>query len=93
MIVIRITYPPQKLSEVRGFTRRLGVNYPVVLGTKEMKALFTSSEELPITIVVGNDGRVRGTIEGILLHQEFETLIKPLLSTPASLSQTQNDLD
>ncbi len=87
--VIGITYPPQKLSEVRGFTRRLGVNYPVALGTKEMKALFTSSEALPITIVIGKDGRVRDTIEGILLPEEFEQLIKPLLSRPANLSETK----
>ena len=91
--VIGITYPPQKLSEVREFTRRLGVNYPVALGTKEMKAVFTSNEELPMTIVIGKDGRVRDIIEGILLPEEFEQRIKPLLSRPATLSETKNDLD
>ncbi len=79
--VIGITHPPQKLSEVRELTQRLGVNYPVAQGTKEMKALLTSSEALPITIVVGKDGRVRDIIEGILLPEEFEQLIKPLLTS------------
>ncbi len=87
--VIGITYPPQKLSEVRGFTRRLRVNYRVALGTKEMKALFTSSEALPITTIIGKDGRVRDTIEGILLPEEFEQLIKPLLSRPANISNKE----
>lgn len=90
--VIGITYPPQQLSAVREFTQRLGVNYPIALGTKETKALFTSSEALPITIVLGKDGRVRDIIEGILLPQEFEQMIKPLLSTPASLFKTKNGL-
>ena len=78
--VIGITYPPQKVSEVRQFARGLGVNYPVVLGTKETKLLFTSSETLPITIVVGKDGLVHDVIEGILLPEEIEQRIKPLLT-------------
>ena len=42
--VIGVTYPPQQLSEVRRFVRREKVNYPVGLGTKQMKLLFTQSE-------------------------------------------------
>ena len=77
--VIGVTYPPQKLAEVHRFVRRVRVNYPVGLGTKETKSLFTTSETLPITIVIGTDGRIRDIIEGILLPEEFEQKIKPLL--------------
>ena len=77
--VIGVTYPPQKLAEVRRFVQRAKVNYPVSLGTKETKLLFTSSETLPITIVIGTDGRIRAIIEGILLPEEIEQKIKPLL--------------
>ena len=77
--VIGITYPPQKLAEVRRFVRRAKVNYPIGLGTKETKLLFSSSETLPLTIVIGTDGSVRDIIEGILLPEEFEQKIKPLL--------------
>ena len=77
--VIGVTYPPQKLAEVRRFVRRIKVNYPVALGTKETKLLFSSSETLPMTIVIGTDGRIRDIIEGILLPEEFEQKIKPLL--------------
>lgn len=77
--VIGVTYPPQKLAEVRRFIRRTKVNYPIAVGTKETKLLFSSSETLPITIVIGTDGRVHGIIEGILLSEEFEQKVKPLL--------------
>lgn len=77
--VIGVTYPPQKLAEVRRFVRRARVNYPVGLGTKETKRLFTQSETLPMTIVIGTDGRIRDIIEGILLPDEFEQMIKPML--------------
>lgn len=77
--VIGVTYPPQKLATVRRFVRRAKVNYPVALGTKETKLLFTESETLPITIVIGADGSIRDIIEGILLPEEFEQKIKPML--------------
>ncbi|MDT5061029.1 MAG: hypothetical protein QOH63_1488 [Acidobacteriota bacterium] len=77
--VIGITYPPEEIGEVRRFIRKLGVNYPIALGTKETKALFDESETLPVTIVVDREGNVRERIEGILLPEEFEQKIKPLL--------------
>jgi thiol-disulfide isomerase/thioredoxin len=77
--VIGVTYPPQRLSEVRRFVRRAKVNYPIGLGTKETKLLFTSSETLPITVVIGRDGRIQDIIEGVLLPEEIEQKIKPLL--------------
>jgi thiol-disulfide isomerase/thioredoxin len=77
--VVGITYPPETLREVRRFIRRLKVNYPVALGTKETKALFDESETLPVTIVIDREGKIRERIEGILLPEEFEQKIKPLL--------------
>jgi cytochrome c biogenesis protein CcmG/thiol:disulfide interchange protein DsbE len=78
--VIGVTYPPQNLRTVRRFVGRASMNYPVALGTKETKLLFTESESLPMTVVIGRDGRVRDIIEGILLPEEFEQKIKPLLN-------------
>jgi thiol-disulfide isomerase/thioredoxin len=77
--VIGVTYPPQKLSEVRRFARKAKMNYPVAIGSRNTKLLFTSSETLPMTIVIGRDGNVKDIIEGILLPEEFEQKIKPLL--------------
>ena len=78
--VIGITYPPQKRAQVRRFVQKAKVNYPVGLGTKQTPLLFTTSENLPLTIVIGTDGRVRDIIDGILLPEEFEQKIKPLLN-------------
>ena len=77
--VIGVTYPPQTLSEVRRFARQMGINYPVALGKKQTSLEFTSSENLPLTIVIGRDGTIREVIEGILLPEEFQSKIKPLL--------------
>ena len=78
--VLGITYPPQKKAAVRSFVRRMRVNYPIALGNKETKALFTTSDVLPVTIVIDRDGTVKHVIEGILYPEEFDQKIKPLLN-------------
>jgi len=77
--IIGITYPPEKKERVRRFARSLKVNYPIVLGTREFKARFSSEETLPLTVVINRDGTVSSIISGILLREEFEEKIKPLL--------------
>ncbi|MFN2493140.1 MAG: redoxin domain-containing protein [Pyrinomonadaceae bacterium] len=78
--VVGITYPPQTLPEVRRFTRKFGVNYPVALGTRETKLLFTQSDTLPITVIFDSDGNVRALIEGVIFPEEFDQKIRPLLA-------------
>ncbi len=84
--VIGVTYPPQTAGEVRRFIRRLRVNYPIALGTKETKALFDQGETLPITVVIDREGNIRDLIEGILLPEEFEQKIKPMLQISSGQS-------
>jgi thiol-disulfide isomerase/thioredoxin len=78
--VVGITYPPEKMSDVIRFMRKLGVNYRVAIGTKADKALFSASETLPMTVVIDRDGTVRDVVEGILYSDEFDQKVKPLLS-------------
>ena len=77
--IIGITYPPERKARVRRFAKQLKVNYPIVLGTHELKAQFSSDETLPLTIVIDRDGKVTDIIGGILLREEFDEKIKPLL--------------
>jgi thiol-disulfide isomerase/thioredoxin len=77
--VIGITYPPTELREVRRFIRSIKVNYPILIGATQTKMLFDSGETLPITVVIDREGKVRERIEGILLDEEFEQKVRPLL--------------
>jgi thiol-disulfide isomerase/thioredoxin len=77
--IIGITYPPERKDRVQRFARSLKVNYPIILGTREIKARFTSEETLPLTVVIDRDGKVSDIISGILLREEFDEKIKPLL--------------
>jgi thiol-disulfide isomerase/thioredoxin len=80
--IIGITYPPQNMSEVRHFIRKLRINYRVALGTKADKALFSPSDTLPMTVVIDRHGVVRALIEGIMYSDEFDQKVKPLLQSP-----------
>ena len=77
--IIGVTYPPTNRREVRRFTRVLKVNYPVLLGHTQTKALFDPGETLPFSVVIDREGKVRENIEGILLPEEFDEKVKPLL--------------
>jgi thiol-disulfide isomerase/thioredoxin len=77
--IIGITYPPEKETRVRRFAKSLKVNYPIILGTRQVKARFSSDETLPLTVVIDREGKVSDIISGILLREEFDEKIKPLL--------------
>jgi len=77
--IVGITYPPETVGRVRRFARRLKVNYPIALGTQQTKANFTDDNTLPLTVIIDREGTIRGLIAGILLPEEFEQQVKPLL--------------
>lgn len=77
--IVGITYPPQTLRQVRRFVREMGVTYPVALGTRRTRELFDPSEVLPVTVIIDRQGIIRDVIRGILLPEEFEQKIRPLL--------------
>lgn len=89
--IIGITYPPEELARVRKFTRDLKVNYPVALGTSETRAGFSDDPTLPLTVIIDREGTIRGAIAGILLPEEFNEQIKPLLQ-PQQIEGEKKDV-
>ena len=82
--IIGITYPPQQLSRVRRFVRAMRVNYPIALGSQVTKQAFTTSDTLPLTVIIDRRGNISGIIEGVMYEDEFERQVKPLLTHAAS---------
>jgi hypothetical protein len=71
----------------------LKMNYPVWLGTRATKALFDSGDTLPFSVVIDREGKVRENIEGIMLPEEFDEKVRPLLerSNIRNESERSND--
>ena len=80
--IIGVTYPPTNRRKVRSFVRAFKITYPILLGARKTKALFDAGETLPFSVVIDREGKVRENIEGILLPEEFDEKIKPLLQRP-----------
>jgi thiol-disulfide isomerase/thioredoxin len=77
--IIGITYPPSRRSEVRRFVRSIGVNYPVIIGTRDMAERFGVGGILPVTVIIDREGRVHDRALGILEPEDFDQKVRPLL--------------
>jgi thiol-disulfide isomerase/thioredoxin len=82
--IIGITYPPTNRVKTRNFARRNKINYPILFGSKETKAMFDSGETMPLTVVIDRDGNIKELIEGVIFAEEFDEKIKPLLESDAN---------
>src|SRR5689334_24859607 len=89
--IIGITYPPEKKSRVLRFAKSLKVNYPIALGTTELKSRYSSEDTLPLTVVIDRNGKVKDIISGILLREEFDEKIKPLLMKRGDTTNARSD--
>ncbi len=49
--IIGITYPPQTAGEVSRFIRKLRINYPVAIATKQTKALLQMAAGAEVVLV------------------------------------------
>lgn len=69
-------------AAVRDFARRLGINYPILLGGAAGSALaheLGSRGALPFSVILDREGRVVATHLGTLSEAELERLLRPLL--------------
>jgi hypothetical protein len=62
------------------------------MGSKATKQLFDPGETLPFSVVIDREGNVRATIEGILLPEEFDERVRPLLGQSSRENLHQSKL-
>ena len=68
------------VKPVRGFYRQFKMNYPVGLGNEKVAEVYGGVLGLPITFLVGRDGRVAakyvGEVQMSTLEQRIESLLQ-----------------
>ena len=79
--IVGITCPPMTQKNVEDIARKLNLNYPILYGTDEVSDAYYANAVLPTTIIVDREGKIRGRILGILVPEEFEHSVKPLLNS------------
>jgi thiol-disulfide isomerase/thioredoxin len=70
-------------EEVRAFVKDEGINYPVVMASREIVAEYGGVPALPTLFVVNADGNVVQKHEGLYSRELYETEIRLLLGLPS----------
>jgi peroxiredoxin len=66
-------------GKVRAFAQQNGMNYPVLLGTDQIAALYGGIEGIPTTFIVDRKGDIVNRFVGFTPKEDFETEINRLL--------------
>jgi thiol-disulfide isomerase/thioredoxin len=75
--ILGISMDDADQARVTAFARRMGINYPILLGTE-----INGVQELPITLYFGRDGKPLKDIRGLWERDEIETTIRQALAAP-----------
>jgi thiol-disulfide isomerase/thioredoxin len=70
-------------QDVKKFAQHFGINYPIVMASREMVAEYGGVPALPTLFVVNTDGKVVQKHEGLYSQELYETEIRLLLGLPA----------
>jgi thiol-disulfide isomerase/thioredoxin len=82
LLVIGISVDDGPPADVKEFARRIGVNYPIVMRSRELMAEYGGVPALPTTFLVNKDGRVVQKHEGLFSPGLYETEVRALLGLP-----------
>jgi len=87
-IVVGISVDSLSPSGVLAFTRKIGINYPIVMGTEELSEQYGAVYGIPITYVIDRNGTIIAINPGLLNKQAVELMINQLLANSRSTEKT-----
>ncbi len=69
------------IDPVRPFYQQMKINYPVVLGSAKLGEQYGGILGLPVSFLIGSDGRIRakhiGPVDMVVLEQEIQKALHP----------------
>ena len=77
--VVGVAMDDASPSEISSFAKKLGVNYPVLIGKEEVGAQYGGIEYLPSTFYISRDGKILDHVFGLVSKSEIETNIHKAL--------------
>ena len=92
LIIVGISMDDAPPSEVKKFATGAGINYPIVMASREMVREYGGVPALPTAFVVDPEGRVVQKHIGLFPSYVYETEIRALLKLPVDATiQTFED--
>lgn len=88
LLVIGISVDDGPPSEVREFARMAGINYPIVMRSRELMAEYGGVPALPTSFFINKEGRVVQKHEGLFSPDLYEAEIRALIGLPVDATIT-----
>jgi len=82
--VVGISMDDGEPDEVRAFAKKIGVNYPIIMASREIVRAYGGVPALPTTFVVSPDGGVVQKHVGLAPSYVYEDEARALLKMPVS---------
>lgn len=90
--VIGISMDDGPPEEVRAFAKHMGINYPIVMWSREMVREYGGVPGLPTSFVINPEGRVVQKHVGLYSEDVYEAEVRALLGLPVNATvQTFQD--
>jgi thiol-disulfide isomerase/thioredoxin len=88
LLVIGISVDDGSPTEVSEFAHSMGVNYPIVMRSRELIAEYGGVPALPTTFLINKEGRVVQKHEGLFSPVLYETEVRALMGLPVDATIT-----
>lgn len=72
-------------NAIEPVVRRMGINYPVLLGNDQVGSLYAVEEILPTTYYLSRDGKVLAFVHGVISKTEIEHNVREALGPSSTL--------
>jgi Peroxiredoxin len=70
-------------EEVQAFADKMGINYPIGLGDGSIAKKYGGVRGLPVTFVIGPDGKIRKHVPGMTTEDRLRPVLESLLQEPS----------
>jgi thiol-disulfide isomerase/thioredoxin len=86
---------PEDIPKVPGFTKKMGLNYPVLYGNEQTQTRYDCCDYLPMSYYIDRAGTIRITTVGLGERNTIETYVRQLLessSSPGPKASHENEI-
>ena len=74
-------------KEISDFAKKMGVNYPIVIGKEAVGDEYGGIPYLPSTFYISRDGKVMDRVFGLVSRSEIETNVQKALASAGQVAQ------
>jgi len=74
-------------SDIADFAKKMGVNYPIVIGKEAVGDQYGGIPYLPSTFYIDRDGKVVQRVFGLVSRSEIESNIQKAMGSQGQVAQ------